>query len=407
MKAARTSSLLAAATLLAFSGCGAAPTASVPAASNPAPASGSDRDPAPSAATPSSSPSADRNRVRWNAALRQSGAWYAGPEARAMVESVIQYQTESGGWPKNTDFSDPPTEEFLEDRRLDHRAATIDNNATTTPLRFLAKRLASAPDDAQARAAFERGFDYLLAAQYENGGWPQYYPLQKGYYTHITYNDNAMVNVLTLLRDAAKGEAPYAFVDAERRARAAAAVARGIDCILRTQVKQDGQLTVWCAQHDETTLEPVWARNFEPPSLSGSESIGIAKFLLEIEAPSPEVIAAVEGAVAWFQRAKITGLRYETFTDAEGKKDRRVVPDPNAEPLWARFYELGTGRPIFIGRDKVIHYDYTEIERERRAGYAYYNSNAVSLLESNYPRWKKRLERAQAKAAKTASAPAR
>ena len=345
-----------------------------------------------SAPTPSS--------VRWPAALRQTAAWYRDAEAGALVDSVLQYQTESGGWPKNTDFSDPPTEEFLEDQRMDHRAATIDNNATTTPLRFLAKRLSAAPDDARARAAFERGFDYLLAAQYANGGWPQYFPLQKGYYTHITYNDNAMVNVLTLLRDAAKGTAPYGFLDAGRRARAAAAVAKGIDCILRTQVKEDGRLTVWCAQHDETTLAPAWARNFEPPSLSGGESIGITRFLMEIENPSPEVVAAVEGAVAWFAKVKITGLRYETFTDAEGKKDRRVVPDPSAEPLWARFYELGTDRPIFIGRDKVIRYTFAEIERERRAGYAYYNSNAVSLLESNYPRWKKRLGRGQTVTAK-------
>ncbi len=397
MNAARTPPLLAAAVLLAFPGCGTASTDSSPAAVIVTPGPGAA--PMPSVAAKSSAPA--QGKVRWSAALRQSGAWYAGNEADAMVESVLQYQTEFGGWPKNTDFSDPPTEEFLEDRRLDHRAATIDNNATTTPLRFLAKRLASAPDDARARAAFERGFDYLLAAQYKNGGWPQYYPLQKGYYTHITYNDNAMVNVLTLLRDAAQGTAPFGFVDPARRALAAAVVARGIDCILRTQVKEDGKLTVWCAQHDETTLEPAWARNFEPPSLSGRESLGIAKFLMEVESPSPEIVAAVEGAVAWFQRAKITGLRYETFTDAEGKKDRRVVPDPAAGPLWARFYELGTGRPIFVGRDKVIHYDFAEIERERRAGYAYYNDNAVSLLESNYPRWKKRLERAEAKAAKS------
>ena len=204
--------------------------------------------------------------------------------------------------------------------------------------------------------------------------------------------------VRTLLRDAAEGAAPYAFVDAGRRTRAASAVARGIGCILRTQVKQAGRPTAWCAQHDKTTFEPVWARNFEPPSLSGSESVGITKFLMEIENPPPEVVASIEGAVAWFQKVKITGLRYETFTDAEGKKDRRVVPDPAAPPLWARFYELGTDRPIFVDRDKVIRYDYAEIERERRYGYAYYSDNAVSLLESNYPRWKKRLERAATEA---------
>ena len=70
-----------------------------------------------------------------------------------------------------------------------------------------------ATGDARYRAAFERGVDYLLAAQYPNGGWPQFFPLREGYYSRITYNDNAMVHVLTVLRDAAAGKPPYAFVD--------------------------------------------------------------------------------------------------------------------------------------------------------------------------------------------------
>ncbi len=347
---------------------------------------------------PSALPAAE---VGWKTALAQPEAWYATARARALADSVLLYQIPVGGWPKNTDFSTPPTAEFLKDARMDHRAATIDNNATTTPLLYLARVLAAAPDE-RTRTAFERGFDYLLAAQYENGGWPQYFPLQKGYYTHITYNDNAMVNVLEFLRDASRGEPPYAFVDADRRARAAAAVAKGIDCILRTQVRDaDGHLTTWCAQHDETTLAPAWARNFEPPTLSGGESVGIVRFLIGIESPAPEVRAAIEGAVAWFEKVKITGQRYETFKNAEGKKDRRIVPDPAAPPIWARFYELGTDRPLFMGRDKVVRYALAEIERERRAGYSYYVTSPSSLLDSQYPKWRKRLEKTAATVTKT------
>ena len=51
--------------------------------------------------------------------------------------------------------------------------------------------------------AFRRGLDYLLKAQYPNGGWPQFYPLRNGYWSHITYNDDAMAGVLELLRDVA------------------------------------------------------------------------------------------------------------------------------------------------------------------------------------------------------------
>ncbi len=331
-------------------------------------------------------PAALAGAVRWNDILKQPADWYAGAEARALAASIIQYQTPEGGWPKNTDMTQPPSAEFLAETKFDHRAPTIDNDATTTQLRFLAQVI-TAMDDAALRAAFERGFDYLLTAQYANGGWPQYFPLRPGYYTRITYNDNAMVNVLTLLRDAAQAKAPYVFVDEARRGRVAAAVEQGIACILRTQVKQDGRPTVWCAQHDETTFAPAAARNFEPASLSGSESVGLVKFLMAVEMPTPEIIAAIEGAVHWFESVKVTGLRIDNTPGADGKKDRHAVADPAASPLWARFYELGTNKPVFTGRDKVIRYDFNAIERERRTGYNYLGNWPSDLLAKDYPRW--------------------
>ena len=199
--------------------------------------------------------------VPWKEINRQPAAWYATADARALAASIVQYQTPEGGWPKNHDMTQPPTAEFLAETKFDHRAPTIDNDATTTQLELIARVLTAGGDPA-LRPVFERGFDYLLAAQYDNGGWPQYFPLIKGYYTHITYNDDAMVNVVVVLRDAAAGEAPYALVVAARRARAAAAVERGLACILRTQVKQAGRLTAWCAQHDEHTFAPAPARKF-------------------------------------------------------------------------------------------------------------------------------------------------
>lgn len=330
--------------------------------------------------------------VRWNAVLKQSPEWYAGAEARAVADHVLLYQTASGGWPKNVDMTPPPSAEFLASTAADRRAPTIDNGATHTQLRFLAL-LVTATGEARYRAAFERGFDYLLAAQYENGGWPQFFPLLRGYYTHITYNDDAMAGVLRVLRDASEGRPPYGWVDAPRRARAADAVTRGIACILRTQVKQDGKPTAWCAQHDEDTFAPAWARNFEPPSLSGDESVGLVRFLMGSEHPSPEVIAAIEGAVAWLKTVPVRGLRVDDSMGADGKKDRRVVADPAAPVRWARFYELGTNRPIFIGRDKVIRYDFNEIERERRTGYAYLGDWPAKLIDQEYPRWRARIQR--------------
>jgi PelA/Pel-15E family pectate lyase len=329
--------------------------------------------------------------VSWRKVLEQPAEWYGTPEAAAVAASVLRYQTPEGGWPKNLDMIAPPAPATTAGADAERHRPTIDNGATTTQLQLLA-RVITAGGDAALRAAFDRGLDYLLVAQYPNGGWPQYYPLREGYYTHITYNDDAMVRVLTVLRDAADGLPPYGFVDEARRARAGAAVRRGVECILRTQVRQEGRLTGWCAQHDEVTLAPAWARKFEPPSLSGQESVGLVRFLMSLPDPSPAVIAAVEGAVAWFDRVKLTGVRedHPPNPDLPHKHDRVLVADPAAPPLWARFYELGTNRPIYTGRDAVVRYNLAEVEPERRGGYAWHNDAPARLIERDYPRWRKR-----------------
>jgi PelA/Pel-15E family pectate lyase len=329
--------------------------------------------------------------VRWSDSLRQPEKWYASPEARAIADKVLLHQTVHGGWPKNKDMTTPPSAaEAAKLRDPKSRDATIDNGATTMQLKFLARVIASGHGTEQHKAAFTGGLDYLLEAQYENGGFPQFFPHKKGYHTRITFNDGAMVSVLAFLDEIAKGGEPYGFVDNTRRERSRAAVGRGVDCILRTQIRQDGKLTAWCAQHDEKTLQPAWARDYEPPSLSGSESVGIVRFLMGIEKPSPENIAAIEGAVQWFGSVGIRGLKIDASPGEDGKPERRAVSDPEAPLLWARFYELETNRPIFLGRDKVIRYNFNEIERERRTGYAYLGTWPAALLTKEYPQWKKR-----------------
>lgn len=324
--------------------------------------------------------------VRWGAVLRQPAAWYGSAEARGVAENVLLYQTPPGGWPKNHDMTRPPgPAEFADHENV---APTLDNDATWTQIRLLA-RIDAAQPEPRFHAAVVHGLDYLLAAQYPNGGWPQYFPLRPGYYTRITFNDDAMVGVMETLRTVARGAAPFTWADAALRERCATAVQRGIACILRCQIVVHGRKTVWCAQHDELTFEPAPARKYEHVSLSGLESVGVVRFLMGEENPSPEMIDAVRSAVTWFEGAKITDLRLveERNPALPHGHDRAVVADPRAPAMWARFYEIGTDRPIFGGRDTLIHYTLAEVEPERRGGYRWYVDDPAVLLARDYPRW--------------------
>ncbi|MES1187356.1 MAG: pectate lyase [Myxococcales bacterium] len=334
-------------------------------------------------------PSTAAITVAWDNINKQPPAFYASAEARALADNILYYQNVDHGWPKNIDMTS---------RTAEPAGSTIDNRATTTQLEFLA-RTYQGSQCPQYRDAVLGAIEFLLSAQYENGGWPQIYPDPTGYHKHITFNDDAMIHVLLVLRAIGTGTPPYDFVDETVRESARAAVAKGVECVLACQIKMDGGQRGWCAQHDEVTLEPAQARTYELPSVSGSEGAQIVRFLMTIDPPTPEIREAVEGAVAWFEANELTGIRVQTTVDPSqpSGEDRVVVEDPNAPPLWARFYELGTNRPIFSSRCEVPEcdtdpffmrrYSLAEIDNERRVGYAWYGTWPAAVL-SEYQAWK-------------------
>ncbi len=333
--------------------------------------------------------------ISWNDAQRQKKDWYKSLEAAGIADQLLLYQKSNGGWEKNIDMAKPLSDTDktkLQGEKTKITDTTIDNGSTFSQLEYLAKVITAnsqAPNSKNYHEAFNKGFDYLISSQYENGGFPQFFPLKKGYYTHITFNDGGMIGVLELFRSIIAKEPDFKFVDDKRRQQAEKSLQKGTEVILKTQIKVNGERTVWCAQHDEVTLEPAPARNYEVVSLSGSESVGVVRFLMEIEKPSAEVKDAINSAVKWFEKSKINGIKLEEKPLEGSPKgfDRFVVEDKNAPPLWARFYDIKTNRPIFTGRDKIVKYTFAEIEIERRTGYAYYTNAPKKLLEVDYPKW--------------------
>ncbi len=312
-----------------------------------------------------------------------------------IAENMLLYQRSNGGWPKHfgkekVDYKHVLAPYELAELKAGFESgidATIDNNATTREIRYLAKAYAKTRDQRFLTAA-EKGVEYLLKAQYPGGGWPQFYPDFSGYRSEITYNDNAMVNVLNVLADVLEGNAGLEVINSSYLQRCALAMQRGIGCILRTQVKQGDSLTAWCAQYDAKTLLPAKARAYELPSLSGQESVGIVRFLMRIENPGKEIVDAVQGAVRWFEKVKIMDRKFQVIssTGTPSGKDRALVPAPG-NITWARFYDLETNEPFFCGRDGEKKKTLEEVEYERRMGYAWYNETPFKLVREEYPAW--------------------
>ncbi|HEX5023695.1 MAG TPA: pectate lyase, partial [Agriterribacter sp.] len=317
-----------------------------------------------------------------------------------VAENMLLYQRRNGGWPKHfrgeaVDYKQELTtaeKEELASGFLASIDATIDNHATTREIRYLAITYKRTKNEKYISAA-NKGVGYLLNAQYANGGWPQFFPDFSSYRSQITYNDNAMINVLNVLYDVAHKENGLDVMDDAYVIRSTHAIDKGVQCILKTQLKQGDKLTAWCAQYNAKTLQPEMARKYELISLSGSESVGIVRFLMRLNNPSPAIIESVNAAVEWFEKVKITGYAFVGIAAPQERtgRDKVLVPD-SAGVLWARFYDIDTNEPFFAGRDSQRHQSIAEVENERRIGYAWYGKWPLQLLNEEYPEWRLKWE---------------
>ena len=338
---------------------------------------------------------AQRLRVRSNLLRETRTEFFQTDEARRVGDQVLLFQRTTGGWPKNTDMSSRMTDMDVarvkkEQSRTDD--STIDNGATTMQMLYLA-RLYQTTGDERYRDGFRRGLDYLLDGQYENGGWPQVWPNTTGYRAHITFNDDAIVNILEIFDDIRNGLAPYEgdLIDKEQRKRVEKAFKRAIECILKCQIYVDGKPTVWCQQHYKDTYAPAPARVFEHASYCTQESAGLVRLLMSLPNPDKRIKAAIHGAMKWFDTYKLTGLKLVRTGWRPGeKRDTRLVEDPMAKkPLWGRFYDFTYCEPYVCDRDGIARRRLEQIGLERRTGYSWYGDRAADLYPL-YEEWANR-----------------
>ncbi|MBN1782647.1 pectate lyase [bacterium] len=314
-----------------------------------------------------------------------------------IADNILLFQKANGGWAKNYDMQAILNQDQINavQESKHHLNTTFDNGATHGQISYLAE-VYSRTTIKKYKAAFIQGIEFTLKAQYDNGGWPQFFPDTSGYRKYITFNDNAMTGIMVMFHKIVTGNPDYGFVTGDLLNHIETAYESGITCILNCQIIEHGMKTAWCQQHDQKNFMPREARNFEKPSICNRESVALTKFLMQIHHPSAEIIDAIESSMQWYRDSEIHGIRQEwieaeeeTFIYHKSKYDKILVEDDEAPRIWARFYELGTHVPIFCGRDGIVRYAMSEIDRDRRTGYGWYVYDPEELY-TEYPEWKKK-----------------
>jgi PelA/Pel-15E family pectate lyase len=322
---------------------------------------------------------------------------YKASDITKIADNILLFQKNNGGWPKNYDMQAILTSQQVDSvaRAKNTLHTTFDNSTTYTHIEYLAKVYTLTKFEKYKDACL-RGINFVLSAQYPNGGWPQYFPLEDNYSRRITFNDGAYTGIMKLLKKIVDNNPNFSFIGNDVRKEVKLAFEKGLECILNLQIVDKGRLTAWCQQHNEIDLKPVWARAFEPPSICNGESAQVVLFLMSIDQPSKRIIESIQRAVKWFNDSKIYHTRVETVPAPSEKSqwktttyDKVAVIDSLAPPIWTRFYELGTERPLFSDRSSKFLYSLAEVSRERRSGYGWYTYAPQEVLDK-YPEWQKK-----------------
>ncbi len=310
-------------------------------------------------------------------AYERTGDAYLLDAAKAAGECLIQGQLRSGAWNASIEFAPEARKKFA--YRVDpppkKRAfnwSTFDDDKSQSAIRFLS-RLDKALEfkDTRVHEAITFALGAVLKAQFPNGAWPQgfqefpdpaKYPVLRAsypeswprkypggdYWVYYTFNDNAIADTIDTLLLAAEvyGEARYR-----------EAALRAGEFMLLAQMP-DPQ-PAWAQQYG-FDMHPVWARKFEPPAISGSESQGILRSLMRLYAETGDrkFLEPVPRAIAYLRRS--------------------ALPDGRL----ARFYELQTNRPLYFTRQYELTYDDSDMPTH----YSFQVENGLDKLNRQYER---------------------
>ncbi len=277
--------------------------------------------------------------------------------AKDAAKSLLKCQLASGGWDSDFDFNPEKVKQYYLRSNLDagdkeqgkrRNSTTLDDNKTESALLFLLEMVhePACKDDAELKRCTKIAFDALLAAQAPIGAWPQQFsgpadptaPVLKASYpetwsrtfpaikytSFYTLNDNNLQQIAKVL---------FRAYELEKDERYLAALKKLGEFFLLAQMPEPQP--VWAQQYDRD-MHPVWARKFEPPSVTGNESLGAMEVLhqLWVVTGDDKYLKPIPSALAWFERSKL--------------------PDGTH----ARFYELQTNKPLFFVKDTyVLTYD--------------------------------------------------
>jgi PelA/Pel-15E family pectate lyase len=294
--------------------------------------------------------------------------------ALAAGKALVYGQLESGGWRNSIEFdpAGPRVDQYRNGKGRGKNYSTLDDEISQAALKFLV-RLDHALESQvpEIKDAVAYGLDRFLQAQFANGAFPQVwlgpvpavtpakanYPEYdwrtegriKEYWDQYTLNDGVAGSVTDLLRTAHQLAGDDRCLEALRK----------LGGFLIDAQMPDPQ-PAWAQQYNQQ-MQPIWARAFEPPAISGRESEDAMIALLKI--------------------AEHTGDKkyLEPIVPAVKYLESSLLPDGRL----ARYYELQSNRPLYMERSGKV-YSLTHDDSNLPSHYGWKNETQLETIKNGY-----------------------
>ena len=290
------------------------------------------------------------------------------------ANALMYGQLESGGWTASIDFDAkaPHADRYRngKGRAKGKNYSTLDDDKTQAAVCLLMQvDKALEFKNAEIHDATLLALNSVLAAQFANGGFPQgwkepvsaqqvkpaSYPNYdwrtenriKDYWDYYTLNDGLAGTVARTLHLAHQTYGDVKYRDS---------LLKLGDFLILAQMPEPQP--AWAQQYN-FDMQPMWARKFEPPAISGRESEDAMETLLFLyeQTGDKKYLAPIEPAIAWMKRSILV--------------DGQI----------ARFYELQTNRPLYFVRDT---YELTYDDSNLPTHYGFKAKPRLDKIEKRY-----------------------
>jgi len=261
--------------------------------------------------------------------------------AKKSAAALIHGQHAAGGWHYFIDFDPQGTLQWyeevgrkgwgFEEHNHYYGNATFDDQVTTYPARFLMD-LYLATRAPEYEAAMLRALDFVLKAQYPNGGWPQRYPPAPDHFgkqfpdytTYHTFNDGVIEGNIDFLLDV------YEVLGNERYKEAAV---RGMDFVRMAQL--ESPQAGWGLQYD-MDLQSAKARTYEPAAVTPLQTVSSVYSLMKYYKFTGDrnYLGGIADALQWLEVSAYTEFK------ESGRGNSHAM-----------FYELGTNKATYVHRE--------------------------------------------------------